>query len=175
MSSLGLSPLFCSLPMRTGCVAPQRRPPACRRDCLPKFIGTPPPPEIIFCTHPSYGRSLGSGPTCQLAEELAADGVELGGVMLQSPLASAFRVAFNFRFTMPGDLFPNIDRVKNVACPMFIIHGTRWVVGGCACALLCFVRAWCSATARPIRALGLSGPKKRKGPGWLLKGWGPSM
>lgn len=74
-----------------------------------------------------YGRSLGSGPTCQLAEELAADGVELGGVMLQSPLASAFRVAFNFRFTMPGDLFPNIDRVKGVACPMFIIHGTRCV------------------------------------------------
>lgn len=49
--------------------------------------------------------------------------------MLQSPLASAFRVAFNFRFTMPGDLFPNIDRVKNVACPVFIIHGTRCVFG----------------------------------------------
>lgn len=45
--------------------------------------------------------------------------------MLQSPLASAFRVAFNFRFTMPGDLFPNIDRVKNIACPVFVIHGTR--------------------------------------------------
>lgn len=75
-----------------------------------------------------YGRSLGSGPTCQLAEELAMDGVALGGVMLQSPLASAFRVAFNFRFTMPGDLFPNIDRVKNVACPLFIIHGTRYAL-----------------------------------------------
>lgn len=72
-----------------------------------------------------YGRSLGSGPTCQLAEELAKDGVKLGGVMLQSPLASAFRVAFNFRFTLLGDLFPNIDRVKNIACPVFIIHGTR--------------------------------------------------
>eukprot|EP00752_Nemacystus_decipiens_P001426 g1406.t1 len=79
-----------------------------------------PPKQIVL-----YGRSLGSGPTCQLAEELAADGVELGGVMLQSPLASAFRVAFNFRFTMPGDLFPNIDRVKGIKCPMFIIHGTR--------------------------------------------------
>lgn len=45
--------------------------------------------------------------------------------MLQSPLASAFRVAFNLRFTMPGDLFPNIDRVNGVACPVFIIHGTR--------------------------------------------------
>lgn len=79
----------------------------------------------LFAMDARYGRSLGSGPTCQLAEELAAAGVELGGVMLQSPLASAFRVAFNFRFTMPGDMFPNIDRVKGVACPMFIIHGTR--------------------------------------------------
>ncbi|CAN0447435.1 unnamed protein product, partial [Scytosiphon promiscuus] len=33
-----------------------------------------PPKQIVL-----YGRSLGSGPTCQLAEELAADGVELGG------------------------------------------------------------------------------------------------
>ena len=80
--------------------------------------------NVFTYTH-RYGRSLGSGPTCQLAEELARAGVELGGVMLQSPLASAFRVAFNFRFTMPGDLFPNIDRAKNLACPVFIIHGTR--------------------------------------------------
>lgn len=80
-----------------------------------------------------YGRSLGSGPTCQLAEELAADGVELGGIMLQSPLASAFRVAFNFRFTMPGDLFPNIDRIKSVACAVFIVHGTRCVSRVCVC------------------------------------------
>lgn len=103
---------------------------------LPRFhplvttsIKPPPNAYVLRCPN-RYGRSLGSGPTCQLAEELAADGVELGGVMLQSPLASAFRVAFNFRFTMPGDLFPNIDRAKNIACPMFIIHGTRcgWAI-----------------------------------------------
>ncbi|CAM9457927.1 unnamed protein product [Choristocarpus tenellus] len=78
------------------------------------------PRQIIL-----YGRSLGSGPTCHLAEELSSQKVALGGVILQSPLASAFRVAFNFRFTMPGDLFPNIDRMANIQCPVFIIHGTR--------------------------------------------------
>ena len=45
--------------------------------------------------------------------------------MLQSPLLSVYRVAFNFRFTLPGDMFPNIDRMANMACPVLIIHGTR--------------------------------------------------
>ncbi|CAM9558875.1 unnamed protein product [Heterosigma akashiwo] len=38
---------------------------------------------------------------------------------------SAYRVAFNFRFTMPGDMFPNIDKMPDIECPVFIIHGTR--------------------------------------------------
>mmetsp|Transcript_27654 Transcript_27654/g.36285 ORF Transcript_27654/g.36285 Transcript_27654/m.36285 type:complete len:264 (+) Transcript_27654:105-896(+) len=72
-----------------------------------------------------YGRSLGSGPTCYLAQKLAKEGKELGGVILQSPLMSAYRVAFNFRFTLPGDMFANIDRMKDIKCAVFIIHGTR--------------------------------------------------
>jgi len=72
-----------------------------------------------------YGRSLGSGPTCFLAERLSQQGTPCAGVILQSPLLSAFRVAFNFRFTLPGDLFPNCDRMKNIKSPVFIIHGTR--------------------------------------------------
>ena len=51
--------------------------------------------------------------------------VRLGGLVLQSPLLSVYRVAFNFRFTLPGDMFPNVDRMANVACPVLIIHGTR--------------------------------------------------
>ncbi len=43
---------------------------------------------------------------------------------LQSPLLSAFRVAFNFRFTMFWDKFPNIDYAKFIRCPVFIVHGT---------------------------------------------------
>mmetsp|Transcript_13192 Transcript_13192/g.18551 ORF Transcript_13192/g.18551 Transcript_13192/m.18551 type:complete len:259 (+) Transcript_13192:77-853(+) len=72
-----------------------------------------------------YGRSLGSGPSIYLAQKLSIEGKRLGGMILQSPLCSTFRVAFNFRFTLPGDMFPNIDRMKIVQCPVFIIHGTR--------------------------------------------------
>lgn len=72
-----------------------------------------------------YGRSLGSGPSCYLAERLSREGVKLGGLILQSPLMSVFRVAFHFRFTLPGDMFPNVDRISRVQCPVLIIHGTR--------------------------------------------------
>jgi abhydrolase domain-containing protein 17 len=50
-----------------------------------------------------YGRSLGSGPSCYLASKTAKEGHSVGGVILQSPLLSAYRVAFDFRFTMAGD------------------------------------------------------------------------
>jgi pimeloyl-ACP methyl ester carboxylesterase len=40
-------------------------------------------------------------------------------------MLSIYRVAFNFRFTIPGDLFPNIDRIRDIQSPVFIIHGTR--------------------------------------------------
>ncbi|EEC47093.1 predicted protein [Phaeodactylum tricornutum CCAP 1055/1] len=72
-----------------------------------------------------YGRSLGSGPSCYLASKTAKEGRSVGGVILQSPLLSAYRVAFNFRFTMVGDKFPNIDFASKIACPVFIVHGTQ--------------------------------------------------
>mmetsp|Transcript_37103 Transcript_37103/g.85738 ORF Transcript_37103/g.85738 Transcript_37103/m.85738 type:complete len:151 (-) Transcript_37103:142-594(-) len=72
-----------------------------------------------------YGRSLGSGPTCYLAQKLTEEGTPCAGVILQSPLLSAYRVVFDFRFTMSGDMFPNIDRVGSIESPIFVIHGTR--------------------------------------------------
>lgn len=72
-----------------------------------------------------YGRSLGSGPSCYLASRTASEGRTVAGVILQSPLLSAYRVAFNFRFTMVGDRFPNIDYAPSIKCPVFIIHGTQ--------------------------------------------------
>ena len=54
-----------------------------------------------------YGRSLGSGPTCYLAEK-----EKVGGVILHAPLMSVYRVIMQtLRFTLPTDMFPNIDRV----------------------------------------------------------------
>lgn len=72
------------------------------------------PSQIIV-----YGRSVGSGPTTYLASQK-----QVAGVILQSPLASVFRVVFNSRFTMYGDMFPNIDRIGKVTAPVLIIHGT---------------------------------------------------
>lgn len=67
-----------------------------------------------------YGRSLGSGPSCYLAHKY-----EVGGLILQTPLSSIYRVVLDFRFTLPGDMFPNIDRIGKITCPMLVIHGTR--------------------------------------------------
>jgi fermentation-respiration switch protein FrsA (DUF1100 family) len=68
----------------------------------------------------AYGRSIGSGPSCYLGEQYP-----LGGVILHSPIASALRVVFDLRWTLPFDKFPNIDRVSRISCPIFVIHGRR--------------------------------------------------
>lgn len=67
-----------------------------------------------------YGRSLGSGPSCYLAHKY-----DVGGLILQTPVSSIYRVILDFRFTLPGDMFPNIDRVSEINCPLLIVHGTR--------------------------------------------------
>ncbi|KAL0591354.1 hypothetical protein ABG067_001385 [Albugo candida] len=72
-----------------------------------------------------YGRSLGSGPTTHLAAALSSLKQIVAGVILQSPVLSMYRVVFQFRFSMPGDLFCNIDRIADIESPITIIHGTR--------------------------------------------------
>ena len=67
-----------------------------------------------------YGRSLGSGPTIYLASKY-----EVAGVILHSPISSIYRVLFDFRWTFPGDMFPNYDRIREVRCPVMVIHGMR--------------------------------------------------
>jgi len=67
-----------------------------------------------------YGKSVGSGPTSFLAEKYP-----LAGVILHSGFMSVYRVALNLRWTLPVDKFPNIDRMPNIECPVYIIHGTR--------------------------------------------------
>ncbi len=41
-----------------------------------------------------YGRSIGSGPTCEMASR-----TEVGGVVLQSAFTSCIRVAYDLRYT----------------------------------------------------------------------------
>jgi fermentation-respiration switch protein FrsA (DUF1100 family) len=68
-----------------------------------------------------YGRSVGSGPSCYLAEKYP----NIGGLILNCGFMSAYRVLFKFRFTLPGDMFPNIDRMKNIRCPVCIFHSIK--------------------------------------------------
>lgn len=96
-----------------------------------------PPKNILL-----YGKSVGSGPTCWLAQKLCnendnpldsegynpAEGREEyndydgrrppqslspGGVILHSPFLSVIRVVLDMGFTGIGDLFPNVDRVAD--------------------------------------------------------------
>jgi len=67
-----------------------------------------------------YGRSIGTGPSCHLATRTA-----VRGMILQSPMVSIYRIPFQFRFTLPGDLFTNVDKVSSMCTPVHIIHGTR--------------------------------------------------
>jgi len=106
------------------------------------------PPEHIVL----YGRSLGSGPSCYLAAKSAAQGRTVAGLVLHSAFASVYRVVIpecmllcggggigcTRSRTFFGDLFPNVDRMMHVECPIFIAHGRedRIVPYEHGCALL---------------------------------------
>lgn len=68
----------------------------------------------------AIGRSLGSGPSCYLAEKY-----NIGALVLTSSFSSILRIAFNLRFTLFFDMFPNINRVKNIDCPTLIVHSVK--------------------------------------------------
>ena len=40
-------------------------------------------------------------------------------------MLSVYRVVLPLRFTLCGDMFPNIDRIPRIESPVFVIHGTR--------------------------------------------------
>ena len=71
-----------------------------------------PPTHLILA-----GQSVGSGPTCWLAENH-----EHGAVLLISPFLSAFRTVTRIPL-FPGDRFPNLHHIKNISTPLLIIHG----------------------------------------------------
>lgn len=67
-----------------------------------------------------FGRSVGSGPTCELASTRP-----VAGVILQSPLRSAIRVVTNSSITAHFDIFKNQDKVKRFTAPVFVFHGRQ--------------------------------------------------
>ncbi len=73
------------------------------------------PPEKII----AYGRSVGSGPTVQLALEKP-----LAGMVLESGFLSAFRVIMKYP-VLPGDRFKNLEKISKVYCPVLMMHGKQ--------------------------------------------------
>ena len=70
------------------------------------------PPESIVI----HGFSVGTGPSCYLAEKVNAR-----ALVLEAPFRSTFAVA-GVGF-LPFNRFPNVDRIANIDMPLLIIHG----------------------------------------------------
>lgn len=67
-----------------------------------------------------YGQSIGSGPSTYLAARKP-----VGGLILHSPFMSCMRVITPSRALGCLDIFPNIERIKKVKSPVFILHGMQ--------------------------------------------------
>mmetsp|Transcript_40617 Transcript_40617/g.121411 ORF Transcript_40617/g.121411 Transcript_40617/m.121411 type:complete len:268 (-) Transcript_40617:82-885(-) len=70
-----------------------------------------------------FGRSIGSGPTVDLAMRHP----EIRGMVLQSPLESCGRAVFGNTVSWVGyrfDLFRNYEKIDKVKCPVLVMHGT---------------------------------------------------
>jgi len=78
-----------------------------------KHVADDKPEDVII-----YGQSVGSGPSCHLCSKKL-----VGGLILHSPFMSGIRVLTPSRALACLDIFPNIDRIKKVNCPVMIIHG----------------------------------------------------
>ena len=66
-----------------------------------------------------YGRSLGGGPSVDLAARRP-----VAGLVLESTFVSIFRVMAKVPL-FPFDKFENIRKIEKVGCPVFVIHGKR--------------------------------------------------
>ncbi|CAE8622923.1 unnamed protein product, partial [Polarella glacialis] len=71
-----------------------------------------------------FGRSIGTGPTVDLAMRRP----EIRGMVLQSPLESCGRAVFGNITSWIGyriDLFKNYEKIDKVKCPVLVMHGAN--------------------------------------------------
>ncbi len=73
-----------------------------------------PPGQIIL-----YGRSVGSGPTMDLASHSV-----VGGIVLESAFTGIFTVVTGAPL-LPFEKFPNLRSIRRVTVPLLVIHGTN--------------------------------------------------
>lgn len=66
-----------------------------------------------------FGRSVGSGPSTELASKRAN-----AGLILQSPFTSASRVLTKYRL-FPKEYFKNLSKISGLKSPLLIIHGQQ--------------------------------------------------
>lgn len=66
-----------------------------------------------------YGRSLGGGPSVELATR-----ERVAGLVLESTFLSVYRVKTRWRL-LPFDQFENLRKLPRVACPVLVIHGRQ--------------------------------------------------
>jgi fermentation-respiration switch protein FrsA (DUF1100 family) len=66
-----------------------------------------------------YGRSIGGGPSVELARRH-----EVGGLILESTFTSALRVVTGVRL-FPVDWFENLSKLPSVHVPVLVMHGTK--------------------------------------------------
>ncbi|XP_068651980.1 uncharacterized protein [Aristolochia californica] len=83
-------------------------------NCLKKEYGIRQEDVIL------YGQSVGSGPTVHLASRLQ----RLRAVVLHSAILSGIRVLYPVKMTFWFDIYKNIDKIRQVTCPVLVIHGT---------------------------------------------------
>lgn len=66
-----------------------------------------------------WGRSLGAAAAVDLAARQP-----VAGLIMESAFTSAFRVLTRFPL-LPFDKFPNLAKIRNVRCPVLVVHGRR--------------------------------------------------
>lgn len=77
-----------------------------------------------------YGESIGGGTAVRLASDVCREGMEPGGLIIQSTFNSLVAAAqYHFPFIPASlllvDRFPSDRRIASVACPILQIHGQR--------------------------------------------------
>ena len=77
-----------------------------------------------------YGESLGGGVATRLASELCLEGIEPGGLIVQSTFSSLVAVGEAHFPIVPVSLllverYPSDERIPQVTCPILQIHGAR--------------------------------------------------
>jgi len=99
------------------------------KNCLNSIEGA-----ILFLIHKKevkvediiiFGTSLGSGPSIYIAQKYALDKKHFYGMILQSPFTSIIKTKFSLVGLGYMDMFPNLDRISDIECPVFLIHGKK--------------------------------------------------